>query len=289
MKLALNTKSDMARVNEVQFQQILVNLCTNAAHAMQESGGLLEISLEDEMLHLHESPDSRPRRYLKLTVHDTGIGMDEEVKKRIFDPFFTTRRVGEGTGMGLAVVYGIVEAHNGIITVHSEAGKGSSFSVFLPKTNSATGSETGTPEAAIAGGEERIMFVDNEDGIVDMASSMLERLGYKVASFTDPEAALDAFTEAPQDFDLVITDQTMPKMTGAVLVEKLKTIRPDIPVMLCTGYSQTVSSEEAKAKGIEGYVMKPLDKRELAQAIRQVLDQGGGHLLIFPPDDRNLP
>jgi PAS domain S-box-containing protein len=275
MKLAINTKSDVARVNEAQFQQIIVNLCSNAAHAMQEKGGLLEISLEDERLHLDDSPDSPPRRYLKLTVNDTGIGMGEEIKKRIFDPFFTTKGPGEGTGMGLAVVYGIVEAHNGIITVHSEPDKGSTFSVFLPKTQSSAAPRTEASGSDIAGGEERLMFIDDEDGIIEMARPMLERLGYKVVSFNDPEAALDAFVKAPGDFDLIITDQTMPKMTGVALAGKLKAVRPDIPVMLCTGYSQTVSAKEAKARGIEGYVMKPLARKELAEAIRKVLDQGG--------------
>ena len=272
MKLTINTKSDTARVNEAQFQQIIVNLCSNAAHAMQEKSGLLEMSLEDETLRLDDSPN--PRRYLKVTVSDTGTGMDEEVMKRIFDPFFTTKGPGEGTGMGLAVVYGIVEAHNGLITVHSEPGKGSSFSVFLPKARTAA-ARTEAPEDVIAGGKERLMFVDDEDGIVEMASPMLERLGYKVASFTDPEAAFDAFAEAPGDFDLIITDQTMPKMTGLVLAGKLKAIRPDIPVMLCTGYSQAVSAETTKAAGIGGYVMKPIARKELAEAIRKVLDHGG--------------
>jgi CheY-like chemotaxis protein len=177
--------------------------------------------------------------------------------------------------MGLAVVYGIVEAHNGLITVQSEPGKGSMFNVFLPKTDGTAPSETQTSEPVILGEGEHIMFVDDENNIVEMASRILEKLSYKVSSFTDPEAALDAFTKAPHDFDLVITDQTMPKVTGAILAGKLKAIRPDIPVMLCTGYSETVSAEEAKAQGIEGYVMKPLAKRELAEAIRKVLNQGG--------------
>jgi PAS domain S-box-containing protein len=281
MKLALNTKSDMARVNEAQFQQILMNLCVNAAHAMRQNGGVLEISLDNETLHLDGSSNGGRRKYLKLSVRDTGTGMDEEIRKRIFDPFFTTKEPGEGTGMGLAVVYGIVEAHNGFITVQSEPGKGSLFNVFMPKTNSSTASKSRASEAAILGGEERIMFIDDEDSIVDMASAMLERLGYEVSSFTDPEPALDAFAKAPQDFDLVITDQTMPKMTGAMLAEKLKAIRPDIPVMLCTGYSHAVSAETAKSQGIDGYVMKPLAKTELAEAIRKVLNQGGGTFTDF--------
>ncbi len=269
MKLNVHTKSDTARVNEAQFQQILVNLCTNAAHAMRKYGGLLEISLQDEILRLD---DASPRRYLRLTVRDTGTGMDEEVKKKIFDPFFTTKEPGEGTGMGLAVVYGIVEAHNGLITVHSEPGKGSSFDVFLPQADD-TLHKVGASEPAMIGGGERILFVDDEESIVETAMAVLKKLGYKVESFTDSAAALDAFTKAPDDFDLVITDQTMPKITGAMLAKKLKAIRLDIPVILCTGYSQTVSAEEAKAQGIEGYLMKPLVKKEMAEAIRKVLDE----------------
>jgi PAS domain S-box-containing protein len=272
MKLDINTKSDTARVNEAQFQQIIVNLGTNAAHAMREDGGLLHLSLDDETL--DDASGTEPSRYLNLTVTDTGTGMDEGVKKRIFDPFFTTKKVGEGTGMGLAVVHGIVAAHNGLITVHSEPGKGSSFSILIPKTKEKVVLE-GEPLSTVAGGRERILFIDDEDTIVEMTSALLEGLGYEVSSFTDPHDALAAFSRTPHDFDLVITDQTMPKMTGAMLANKVKAIRPDIPVMLCTGYSQTVSAEQAKSQGIEGYAMKPLVKREMAEAIHKVLGQSG--------------
>ncbi len=275
MKLNLKTKSDSARVNAPQFQQVILNLCTNAAYAMREKGGLLELSLEDEIL--EDSSDAKPQKYLKLTVSDTGTGIDKEVKKRIFDPFFTTKGHGEGTGMGLAVVHGIVESHEGIITVQSEPGSGSTFTVLIPKARGKAVSES-EPEYAPVGGEERILFVDDEDAVVEMTTVMLERLGYKVTSFTDPEVALNAFTETPHDFDLVITDQTMPQVTGVVLSQKMKTIRSDIPVLLCTGYSHMVSAEQAKAQGIDGYVMKPLDRRELAESIRKVARSGGGDI-----------
>ena len=270
MKLDIKTKSDTAQVNEAQFQQILVNLCTNAAHAMKQNGGSLVISLEDESLHLDGSSDLEPRGYLKLTVSDTGMGIDEELKKKIFDPFFTTKKVGEGTGMGLSVVHGIVEAHNGFITVHSEPGKGSSFNVFLPKVKSAE-PEAETLQGAAARGEERILFVDDENSVMSMATSILTKLGYEVSSFTDPQAALDAFIKTPFRFDLLVTDQTMPKMTGVMLAKRAKAIRPDIPVLLCTGYSQTVSAEEAEDLGIERYIMKPFLKKDLAAAIREAL------------------
>jgi PAS domain S-box-containing protein len=274
MKLHIRTTSDTARVNVTQFEQILVNLCTNAAHAMREDGGLLEASLEDETLHLDDFSNSSSRTYLNLTVADTGAGMDEEQKKRIFDPFFTTKAPGEGTGMGLAVVYGIVQAHNGLITVQSEPGKGSSFSVLIPKAQGKIAAES-EHENAILGGKEHILFVDDEDFIVEMTSAILESLGYKVTAFTDPEDAMKAFRASPHDFDLVLTDQTMPKITGARLAGELKAIREDIRVVLCTGYSQTMSAEKAKTQGIEGYVMKPLAKKELADVVRKVLNQRG--------------
>jgi CheY-like chemotaxis protein len=241
---------------------------------MREDGGLLEASLEDETLHLDDFSNSSSRTYLNLTVADTGAGMDEEQKKRIFDPFFTTKAPGEGTGMGLAVVYGIVQAHNGLITVQSEPGKGSSFSVLIPKAQGKIAAES-EHENAILGGKEHILFVDDEDFIVEMTSAILESLGYKVTAFTDPEDAMKAFRASPHDFDLVLTDQTMPKITGARLAGELKAIREDIRVVLCTGYSQTMSAEKAKTQGIEGYVMKPLAKKELADVVRKVLNQRG--------------
>ena len=196
------------------------------------------------------------------------------MRKRIFDPFFTTKGLGVGTGMGLAVVHGIVQSHNGFISVQSEPGKGSTFSILFPEARGKIVSDV-EPEVAPIGGEERILFVDDEIPVVEMTTSILKRMGYEVISFIDSQDALDAFANAPDDFDLVITDQTMPRITGVELSERLKAIRPDIPVLLCTGYSHVVSSEQAKAQGIDGYVMKPLDRRELAEAIRKALDRGG--------------
>ncbi len=274
MTLNIRTKADTAKVNEAQFQQVLINLCTNAEYAMRETGGTLSISLEDETLHLDGPSGSEPHRYLKLAVSDTGTGIDEEVRKRIFDPFFTTKGLGVGTGMGLAVVYGIVQSHHGLISVQSEPGKGSTFSILFPEVRKKIVSNT-EPEVTPVGGEERILFVDDEIAVVEMTTSILKRMGYEVIPFIDSQDALDAFANAPDDFDLVITDQTMPRITGVELSERMKAIRPDIPILLCTGYSHVVSAEQAKAQGIDGYVMKPLAKRELAEAIRKVLDQGG--------------
>ncbi|MHB8108703.1 MAG: MASE3 domain-containing protein [Syntrophorhabdaceae bacterium] len=274
IKLDIKTKSDTVKVNEAQFQQILVNLCTNATHAMKDRGGLLVVSLEDETLLPNDSSDREVRDYLRLTVSDSGTGMEQDLIRKIFDPYFTTKKIGEGTGMGLSVVHGIVKAHNGFITVHSEPGKGSSFDVLLPKPKDPAPIVQTSEVEPVMGGEGRILFVDDESDVMLMATAMLTKLGYNVASFADSQAALDAFTRDPFNYDLIITDQSMPRLTGVMLTKRVKAIRPDVPVLLCTGYSETVSAEEAKAQGIEGYIMKPFMKNDMATAIRNVLDRG---------------
>ena len=251
-----------------------MNLCKNAADAMRATGGSLEVSLAEITLtddtHLPES-DMEPGAYLTLTVSDTGHGMDEEVRKKLFEPFFTTKEKGQGTGMGLAVVYGIVKAHHGAITVSSKPGQGSVFTVYLPQYMSDEGSEQKTTRGLAPGGKERILFVDDEEALVELGEYMLQRLGYRVVGKTDSMEALKTFAEHPEAFDLVITDQTMPQMTGAIFAQKLKEIRPDIPVILCTGYSETISPEEAESMGIQAFVMKPLSRNEAAETIRRVL------------------
>ncbi len=235
--------------------------------------GSLEVTLADttftDEMPLPES-DMEPGAYVTLTVSDTGHGMDEEVKKKLFEPFFTTKEKGQGTGMGLAVVYGIVKAHHGAITVSSEPGRGSTFTVYLPQYMSDEKPEQKT-RSLTPGGKERILFVDDEEALVELGEYMLQRLGYEVVGKTDSVAALKTFAEHPEAFDLVITDQTMPQMTGALLTQKLKEIRPDIPVILCTGYSETISPEEAESMGVQAFVMKPLARNEAAETIRRVL------------------
>jgi CheY-like chemotaxis protein len=213
-----------------------------------------------------------PGPYLTLTVSDTGPGMDEAVQKRVFEPFFTTKEIGQGTGLGLAVVYGIVKAHQGAITVSSKPALGATFTVYLPRDTSGEKTETAT-DRPIPRGTERILFVDDDPALVELAESLLHGLGYQVTGTTDSMDALRTFSERPDAFDLVITDQTMPQMAGAVLAYKLKEIRPGIPVILCTGYSETIAPSEAGWMGMQAFVIKPLLKRETAETIRRVLDR----------------
>ena len=252
-----------------------MNLATNASLAMQEKGGTLEISLTDIDFTPDSpvlEPDVMPGEYVQLTVKDTGVGMTPDVMKRVFEPFFTTREVGKGTGMGLAVVYGIVKDLQGTITVESAPGVGSTFRVFLPKVQAEALKEE-AHTAQISGGTERILFIDDEEMLVEWGQATLERLGYTVTAVTDSKEALNTFSSDPSRFDLVITDHTMPGMTGVQIARELLKIRPDIPIILCTGHSETVSPEIAKEAGIREYLMKPLAKQELAEAVRRVSDQ----------------
>jgi len=272
----LRSVEDRVRSSAVELQQILMNLATNAAHAMKERGGTLRISLSEVdltgPLPLGD-PGMKPGRYLELVVTDTGEGMAPDVMKRVFEPFFTTRRIGEGTGMGLAVVYGIVKGLGGTVTVESEPRAGSTFHVFLPKTDAGPESEVPVPHG-IPGGTERVLFVDDEDLLVELGHDLLESLGYRVTALTDSEKALRVFSSNPASFDLVITDQIMPGLTGIDLAKHFLAIRGDIPIILCTGHSATVSPEIAKEAGVRAFVMKPLSKEDLAEVIRAVLDVG---------------
>ena len=274
MKLLLETESDAVSADPSQIQQVIMNLCTNAAYAMRGTTGSIDISLQGITFGSTDLPeaDMQPGDYLVLSVKDTGSGMDEEVRKRIFEPFFTTKPVGEGTGLGLSVVYGIVKNHKGGITVYSEPGKGSIFKVYLPKVDTGASVAPETPKP-IPRGNERILVVDDEEIIVNSVQNMLQHLGYKVTALMDSQEALKLFSEKPSEFDLVITDQTMPFMTGEDLGKELMRIRPDIPVILCTGYSDLISSEKATAMGFRGFIMKPFTVREGAELVRRVLDQ----------------
>ena len=253
-----------------QVHQILMNLCTNAGHAMQELGGILEVSLTDIELDAQYA-EVLPGTYLKLTVSDTGTGMDALTIKRIFDPYFTTKEKGRGTGMGLAVVHGIVKSCSGTIKVYSEPATGSIFHVYLPVQESRAKTEVPVEES-LATGTERILFIDDEQFMVNLQKRALESLGYMVVARTSSLEALDAFRAQPHGFDLVITDMTMPRMTGDKLAQELIKIRPDIPVILCTGFSPTITEDKAKSLGIRTFLAKPLLKRDLATTVRQVLD-----------------
>jgi CheY-like chemotaxis protein len=213
-----------------------------------------------------------PGTYVKLTVKDTGTGMEEEVRQRIFEPFFTTKEQGKGTGMGLAVVYGVVKSHGGAVTVQSEVGRGSTFAVFLPRAQKPEVNKEEEKTSALPTGTERILFVDDEEMLVELARDMLESLGYHVTVANHPADAWSLFLEDPSQFDLVITDQTMPDATGVTLAREMLRVREEMPIILWTGYSEVVSADKAKEAGICQFLMKPMVKKELAETIRRVLD-----------------
>jgi len=274
MELQLKTESDTVYADPSQIQQVIMNLCTNAAYAMRGTTGSIDISLDNIRfgpMDLPE-PDMQPGDYLILSVKDTGAGMDEEVRTRVFEPFFTTKPVEEGTGLGLSVVYGIVKSHRGSIKVYSEPGRGSVFRVYLPKSEPGILKKAETLKP-VPRGSERILFVDDEELIVHSVRNMLQRLGYKITALNDSREALKLFSADPSQFDLVMTDQTMPFMTGEDLGKELMRIRSDIPVILCTGYADFISSEKATAMGFQGFIMKPFTVREGAELVRHVLDQ----------------
>ncbi len=258
-----------------QVKQMLINLCNNAAQAMP-NGGLLEIAVKTEIPNakvVHPNGNALSDRCIHLMVRDTGCGILPEHLERIFDPYYTTRGVGEGSGMGLAVVHGIVRKNGGTISVDSEVGKGTTFHVFFPvRSNNDPDPET-PMEVPLQTEQERILLVDDEEAIVKITRQRLERLGYTVDSTTDAVEALERFRSDPDRFDLVITDLTMPRMTGEDLTQKILKIRRDIPVIVCTGFSDKIGTEKAKEIGATGYIQKPYDKRFLAQTVRKVLDK----------------
>ena len=271
----VNKDCGLVMADPTQIHQIVMNLCTNAYHAMEETGGKLIVNLKGVELETEDlkDPSMISGKYVCLTVADTGPGMEQSIIDRIFDPYFTTKENGKGTGLGLAVVHGIVKSHGGHISVYSEPGKGTEFKVHLPviKEQKETSKvETDTP---IQKGDERILLVDDQDIIVQIEKQMLERLGYRVTARTSSIDALEAFRMEPDKFDLVITDLTMPNMTGDKLAVELIKIRSEIPVILCTGFSEMMSKEKAQSLGIEGFLMKPVVLKDLSGMIRKVLDK----------------
>jgi len=271
----IRTESSMVFADPTQIHQILVNLCTNASHAMRETGGTLEVGLTDVDLESERRIGDEllpPGGYIKLSVKDTGRGMAKEVLERIFEPFFTTKGVNEGTGLGLPVVHGIVKSHNGAITVTSTPGEGTTFDIFLPRIESGQAPETQSSEPRKRN-QEVVLLVDDEEMMVDVTGQILERLGYAVVAKTNSIDALETFQEKPDEFDLVITDQVMPNMTGTQLAEKLIAIRPEVSVILCSGFPEKISPEELKNIGIKEFIAKPIGKQEIAAIIRKVLDE----------------
>jgi signal transduction histidine kinase/CheY-like chemotaxis protein len=265
----------LVKGDPTQIHQVIMNLGTNAYHALQETGGKLEVILKETYLSYEQSQQMvgmKVGRHLELTVKDNGHGMSPQVLERIFEPYYTTKEQGKGTGLGLSVIHGIIKNHGGDISVYSQAGVGSIFRVYLPVIDDID-MEIEAPETVSeSNGNEHILLIDDEESILDIERRILERLGYSVTPITDSEAALKEFKARPDAFDLVITDMTMPKITGDRLAQSLMAINPHIPVILCTGFNEDISEEKALSMGIDKFVMKPIVKNELAHTIRTVLD-----------------
>jgi PAS domain S-box-containing protein len=260
----------------VHIHQVLMNLVTNAFHAMEEQGGRLQVQLTELTFSKDDIPTATlsPGPYLKLSVIDTGMGIPEDILPKIFDPYFTTKEIGKGTGLGLSVVYGIVKKENGEIVVKSEAGKGSRFDVYWPcyqkEEDTAPDRDEGS---SLPTGQEHLLLVDDEASLVAFIERMLKRLGYHVTTYTSSFDAMTAFQEHPQDFDLVLTDMTMPHMTGAQIARKVKAIRPEVPVLLMTGFSSKIKRDGKESFAIDDVLYKPILKPDLAKAIRRLLDR----------------
>ncbi len=268
----------MIIADPTQIHQVIMNLCTNAAHAMKERGGMLDVRLAEVELDDEVEVDFKGLkrgRYLRLSVTDTGSGIPKEIIKRIFDPFFTTKERGEGTGMGLSVVHGIVKEMGGAISVYSDPGIGTTFNIILPLYKGEA-VENKALDKLMKTGSGRILFVDDEEGVITSGRGILEQLGYEITSTTSPMEALELFTSDPGAFDLVLTDLTMPRMTGLELSERLQEIRPDIPIVLCTGFSLGISPERIRDAGIREMVMKPMVASELSEAVYKALNPAGG-------------
>lgn len=258
-----------------QMHQVLMNLCTNAYHAMEDKGGVLTIEFRPATIipaSLHGYAEETGARFLELVISDTGIGIEDEIIDLIFDPFFTTKAKGRGTGMGLFIAYGIVQKYNGTISVESTPGHGTAFHVFLPESNCKLIELPQVQEFSELG-REHIMFIDDEQLLVEMGKTMLERLGYMVTGLTGSKEALEVFSASPDDFDLIITDQTMPEMTGLELAKTVLQKRPSLPIIMCTGYSSHVNEEIAKQYGIRKLLYKPIIKSNLANLIREIFSK----------------
>jgi PAS domain S-box-containing protein len=263
------------RADPVQIHQLLMNLCSNAAQAMEDSGGTIRVSLSRINLAPGDEAASAalpPGPYLRLSVEDTGPGIPPDIKDRIFEPFFTTKDPGRGSGLGLSAVHGIAQGHQGAVSLEDLPGGGTVFHVLLPENDMAPDQAEEPPAPPITTGHERVMFVDDEPALAEIARNMLQRLGYQVSTFTSSQQALAAFQEDPRAFDLIITDQTMPGLTGAALAREVKNLRPEIPVIICTGFSHQLGPEQARKLGVSAFVMKPITSGEIARVVRGALD-----------------
>jgi CheY-like chemotaxis protein len=262
----------MIAADATQVQQIIINLCTNAYHAMKANGGILTVKLEDvtrkelQRKHIPFTYD----QYVKLTIQDDGVGINNNIKDKIFDPYFTTKPKGEGTGMGLAIVQGIVQSYNGIIRFDSKVDEGSTFEIYLPSLDS-TPEEVEEGEFIPKKGTARILFVDDEESLAEMYQESLAYYGYHVEAVMSGYSALELFQKDPNRFDIVITDLTMPRMTGIQLAQEVMAIRPDIPIILCSGFSDQTTKERAKILGIRKMLMKPVIPDEMVSLIEKIM------------------
>jgi nitrogen-specific signal transduction histidine kinase/ActR/RegA family two-component response regulator len=259
-----------------QIHQIVMNLCTNAYQAMKERGGVLDVVAEDVFLHAGIEQENwflPPGRYAAIRVSDTGDGIPQEIRKRIFEPYFTTKEVGEGTGLGLSTVHGILKAQGGGLVLESEVGKGTTFHVYLPVLDRVALPAENRDVSGALGGAERVLFVDDDEALIEIAKEALEEMGYRVTASKNPAEALDLFRSDSSAFDILITDMTMPRLTGIQLAVEVRSVRPDMPVILCTGYRQVAKPEDIEMAGIGRIVPKPATSKDLARAIRSLMDQ----------------
>jgi signal transduction histidine kinase/ActR/RegA family two-component response regulator len=278
VEIRQNIRMGVALADPTQIHQVLMNLCTNAAHAMDDNGilevRLSHVDLSESDLADQSIVDLKPGPHLRLTVSDTGCGMDASTMEHIFDPYFTTKEVGKGSGLGLAVVSGIVKRHEGAITVRSEPDKGTTFTIYIPSVD--VQSETAMQvDDVLQRGSERILLVDDEPAVMEMGTILLEHLGYNVTSQTDSVKALEVFRSSPDEFDLVITDYTMPKLRGLDFAMEVLRIRPDMPIVLCTGFSEKITPDSVKELGVE-LLLKPYGVRQISEMVRKILDAQKG-------------
>lgn len=298
----IHDKTFSIMANVTQMNQVIINLCNNSAHAMDKSGGILQVGLKNITLGERHTdyPDLSPGEYICLSVSDNGHGIDPKIIDRIFDPYFTTKEVGKGTGMGLAMVHGIVKNHGGGIKVTSRVGKGTRFDILFPIIDTKVAEISAPLKAAIPKGEERILLVDDEEMITDTIRLVLEQLGYNVTFFYNSQKAFEEFKLKPYDYDLIITDMVMPDMTGDILAKKIRSIRHNIPIIMSTGYNEKINADKARELGIREIIAKPVRMNNLAQTVRKVLDSvsvdrrkssryiADGNTFVIPNSDSNI-
>ena len=277
IEISQDIRSDCGLIlaDPTQIHQVAMNIITNAYHAVEVEGGKISMTLKEVALEMEDLPDGNiePGNYAQLSISDTGHGIPPAVINKIFEPYFTTKEQWKGTGLGLSVVYGIIKGYKGVIKVYSEIGKGTTFNVYLPLMKKLGGVESVDVVEEYKTGNERILLVDDEEPIAKLEKQMLERLGYKVTSRMHSIEALEAFKANPVSFDLVVSDMNMPSLTGTQLAEEVLSIRPGIPIVICTGFSENIDAEKARLLGIKGFLMKPIIRAELAKMVRKVLDE----------------